>query len=75
MKGVKDGKYSIELLIVVKEPTLEMKEKAKIARVELLSFKAVCALGKSAIKPFVVRVLRFVFSEIGKSCRSLVRKK
>jgi len=53
LKGVEDGKYSIKLLIVVKEPTSEMTEKAKIAGVELLSFKAVCALGKSAIKPFV----------------------
>ena len=55
LKGVQDSKYSIETLILMKEAAPSIKQKCTAAGVEILSFKEVCALGKSALKAFVVR--------------------
>jgi len=45
LKDVQDGSYSIELLIIMQSPSVEVSELAKLANVEVCKFTEIEAIG------------------------------
>ena len=55
LSGIKDGKYKIETLILMENPSSEVMDSAAANNTEVLTFSHVQAKGKSNLQEFVVR--------------------